>query len=172
MRFARQRIEKRDAYLHKCCELAVHHFITDDKPNVKGLILAGSAQFKNQLSEAERFDKRLMNIILGVFDVAYGQDNGFNQAITLAADCLSNVKFVQEKKILTKFYDDIAMDTGMVQFGVDDTLKAMEMGALDSMILWEDIAFTRYSLKNPATGETKIKYLSETQEKDPKHMKD
>lgn len=27
MRFARQRVEKRDAYLHKCCELSVHHFI-------------------------------------------------------------------------------------------------------------------------------------------------
>lgn len=59
MRFARQRVEKRDAYLSKICELSVHHFITDDKPNVKGLVLAGAASFKNELNGSEKFDKRL-----------------------------------------------------------------------------------------------------------------
>jgi peptide chain release factor subunit 1 len=94
MRFARQRVEKRDAYIHRCCEMAVTHFITDDKINVKGLVFAGSAQLKNELAIAERFDKRLGCKILGIFDVSYGQDNGFSQAITLASDVLSDVKFV------------------------------------------------------------------------------
>lgn len=113
-----------------------------------------------------------MNIIIGTFDVAYGQDNGFNQAITLASDCLTDVKFVQEKKIITKFMEEIAMDTNMIVFGTDDTLKAMEMGALERMILYEDIETTRYEMKNPSTGETRIKFLNEAQEKDPKHFKD
>ncbi|MCQ6458666.1 hypothetical protein, partial [Vibrio parahaemolyticus] len=34
-RFGRIRLEKRHAYLKKCCEMAVTHFITDDKCNVK-----------------------------------------------------------------------------------------------------------------------------------------
>ena len=139
MRFARQRVEKRDAYISKICELSVHHFITEDRPNVKGLVLAGAASFKNELNNCDKFDKRLGAIVKGVFDVSYGQDNGFSQAITLAADCLADVKFVQEKKIIGKFYDEIAQDTGNVVFGVDDTLKAMEMGALDKMILFEEI---------------------------------
>lgn len=135
-------------------------------------MLAGSADFKQKLSESDRFDKRLGAIILGIFDVAYGSDNGFNQAITLAADCLADVKFVKEKKMLCKFYDEIAMDTGMVQFGVEDTIKSMTMGALDTMILWEDIAYTRYEFKNAATGETLVKFLSESQETNPKHKQD
>lgn len=36
-------------------------------------------------------------------DVSYGGENGFNQAIELAADALSNVKFIQEKKLIGKF---------------------------------------------------------------------
>lgn len=114
----------------------------------------------------------MKSIILGVYDVSYGQQQGFNQAITLAADVLSDVKFVQEKKLLSKFYDEIALDTGMIQFGVDDTIKAMTMGAVSTLILWENIAYTRYDLKNPATGDTRIKFLSDEQLKDPKHMKD
>jgi len=31
-----------------------------------------------------------------------GGENGFNQAIELAADMLANVKFVQEKKLIGK----------------------------------------------------------------------
>lgn len=47
MRFARTRLEKRAAYLTMCTEWAVNNFITNDKPNVKGIVLAGSAEFKN-----------------------------------------------------------------------------------------------------------------------------
>jgi len=35
-----------------------------------------------------------------VVDVSYGGENGFNQAIELAADALQNVKFIQEKKLI------------------------------------------------------------------------
>lgn len=77
-------------------------------PNVCGLVLAGSAAFKTELSESEIFDKRLKPIIVKIVDVSYGGENGFNQAITLASDALSNVKFVAEKKIISKFFEHIA----------------------------------------------------------------
>ncbi len=70
-------------------------FITNDRPNVAGLILAGSADFKTELSQSDMFDARLQAAVLGVVDVSYGGDNGFNQAIELSADMLANVKFVQ-----------------------------------------------------------------------------
>ena len=53
-------------------------------PNVKGIVIGGSAQLKMEMQGSERFDKRLNDIILTVVDVSYGQDQGFNQAITLA----------------------------------------------------------------------------------------
>lgn len=75
--------------------------------------------------------------------------------------------------MLQHFYDEIAMDTGMVVFGVEDTLKAMEMTALERMILFEDIETSRYEFINPAKGgEKRIRYLNEAQEKDPKNFKD
>ena len=35
-------------------------------------------------------------------DISYGGENGFNQAIELAAESLANVKFIQEKKLIGK----------------------------------------------------------------------
>lgn len=40
--------------------------------------------------------------ILKLVDVSYGGENGFNQAIELSAEVLSNVKFIQEKKLIGK----------------------------------------------------------------------
>ena len=131
VRFARLRVEKRLQYLKKVAELCTFHFIQNDMPNVKGLVLAGSASFKNELSQADSFDKRLQAIVVSIVDVSYGGENGFNQAITLAADALSNVKFVEEKKMIQKFFEHIAQDTGMIVFGVHDTMKALEAGALE-----------------------------------------
>ena len=102
MRFARLRMEKRHNYVRKVAEFAVKNFIKDDKVNVAGLILAGSADFKTELNGSDMFDQRLANKVIRTVDVSYGGENGFNQAIELVAEDLSNVKFVQEKKLIGK----------------------------------------------------------------------
>ena len=112
LRFARLRDEKRHNYVRKVAEVAVQNFITADKVNVNGLILAGSADFKTELSQSDMFDNRLQAKIIKVVDVSYGGENGFNQAIELSAETLSNVKFIQEKKLITQYFDEISQDTG------------------------------------------------------------
>lgn len=137
--------------------------MSNDRPNVTGLVLAGSAGFKNELMETDMLDKRLHPIICAVVDVSYGGENGLNEAITLAADALSNVKFVAEKKLVSKFFEEIALDTGMIVFGVEDTMRALELGALETVLLFEELDITRYVVKNPVKGDTKILYLNPTQ---------
>ena len=59
LRFARLRLEKRHNYVRKVAETAVTLFISNDKPNISGMILAGSADFKTDLSKSDMFDPRL-----------------------------------------------------------------------------------------------------------------
>lgn len=153
LRFARLRMEKRHNYVRKVAEHAVQHFITDDKVNVQGLVLAGSADFKTELSQSDMFDQRLQAKIIKVVDVSYGGENGFNQAIELAAESLSNVKFVQEKKLIQKYFDEISHDTGKYCFGVDDTIRGLEMGAVETLIVWENLDVTRHVLRDSQGAE-------------------
>ena len=46
--------------------MAVQFFITNDRPNVAGLVMAGSADFKTELSQSDMFDQRLQAVVLGV----------------------------------------------------------------------------------------------------------
>lgn len=84
LRFARLRMEKRHNYVRKVAETAVQLFISNDRvsnkhngeviilyhlhstkllfffftqPNITGLILAGSADFKTELSQSDMFDQ-------------------------------------------------------------------------------------------------------------------
>jgi len=166
LRFARLRMEKRHNYVRKVAEVAVQLFISNDKPNCSGLILAGSADFKTELSQSDMFDNRLQAKIIKLVDISYGGENGFNQAIELAAESLANVKFIQEKKLIGRYFDEISQDTGKYCFGVDDTLKALEMGAVETLICWENLDIQRVTLKNHASGEEKILFLNSEQEKD------
>ncbi|KAF8894746.1 peptide chain release factor eRF1/aRF1 [Infundibulicybe gibba] len=165
LRFSRLRDEKRHNYVRKVAELAVQHFITNDKVNVTGLVLAGSADFKTELSQSDMFDLRLVAKIIKVVDVSYGGENGFNQAIELAAESLANVKFVQEKRLIQKYFDEISQDTGKYCFGIDDTLKALELGAVETLVVWENLDITRYILRN-AAGEEIIVHTNKEQNKD------
>lgn len=148
LRFARLREEKRHNYVRKVSELAVQNFITNDKVNVAGLILAGSADFKNDLNQSDMFDGRLQTKVIKIVDVSYGGENGFNQAIDLASETLANVKFIQEKKLINTYFDQISQDTGKVCYGIEDTLRAMEAGAAETIIVFENLEMTRWELKS------------------------
>lgn len=78
LRFARLRLEKRHNYVRKVAETATQIFVPGgDRPNVAGLVLAGSAEFKNDLSVSDLFDPRLKAIVLSVVDVSYGKRSFF-----------------------------------------------------------------------------------------------
>lgn len=101
-----------------------------------------------------------------------GGENGFNQAIELSADMLSNVKFVQEKRLIGKFFDEVAQDTGKYVFGIKDTLMCLEMGAVETLVVWEALDCDRYEVTNAATGKTDVLFLTAEQGKDSSHFKD
>merc|ERR1711937_631426 len=170
VRFARLREEKRHNYVRKVAETAVQMFIKDDKVNVEGLILAGSADFKSNLNTSDMFDNRLKVAVLQEVDISYGGEAGFNQAIELSQDTLKTVKFIQEKKLLLKYFDEInrndGIEAGKYCFGIVDTMNALESGACETLIVWENLDFNRYIFRKHDSDEDIIKYLDPRAERD------
>jgi len=160
VRFARLRVEKRQNYCRKCAETCTQQFITGDRANVAGLIFAGSASFKHDLFNSDILDPRLKAIVIKIVDTAYGGENGFNQAIELSREALQNVKFVREKKLLNEFMEQIARDTNKYCFGFRDTIRALTMGAVETIIVWENLDIVRIIIENPNTKENKELFLT------------
>jgi peptide chain release factor subunit 1 len=140
LRFARLRLEKRHNYLRKVSECAAKCFISGDAPNVSGIIIAGAAEFKTDLAASELLDARLHSIVLTTVDIAYGDERGFEEAIILSAATLKSLEFVREKQVISSFLAAVATGQGMCCFGIQDTIAALEMGADETLMVWNSLA--------------------------------
>lgn len=141
LRFARLRIEKRHNYLRKVAETALAVFVEPESGRVllDGLVLAGLADFKTALLQGGLLDARLAAKVLQLIDIPYGGECGLNQAIGLASDSLAGVAYAEEKRSLNRLFELVAKDSGLVSYGTKQTLAALELGAVDTVLAWEDL---------------------------------
>lgn len=47
-----------------------------------------------------------------------------------------------------KYFEEISQDTGKYCFGVEDSMAALEAGAVETLIVWENLDIIRYTLFN------------------------
>jgi peptide chain release factor subunit 1 len=162
VRFARLRTEKRFNFLKKIAELATQYFIGENqKINVSGLILAGSGEFKNELNSSDILDMRLQNKIIQIIDIAYGGETGFNQAIEICSSKFMELKFVKEKKILGFYFEELSKNSGKYIFGIEETLQALMIGAVEKLICWENLNAERLIFYDSKNNSQFIKFTKE-----------
>lgn len=139
VRFARLRVEKRNAYIKKVGEIVTSLFLTNNVMNVEGLILAGQSDLKNELMQV--LDSRVQ--VIKTVDTNYGGEDGLNQAIELCEDVLRDVKLSKEKKVIQAFMNEIHTDSGKFCFTMKETMLCLEMGAVETLIVYENLAEMR-----------------------------
>lgn len=59
-----------------------------------------------------------------------------------------------------------ALSAGKYCFGIEDTLKALEMGAVETLVVYENLDTMRYTLKNAQSDEVTTIHLSKEGEAD------
>jgi len=144
-------------------ETAVHCFVgRDDQPNVKGLVVAGSADLKNELVGGKFLDKRLVAKLLKTVDVSYGMEKGLHQAIALATDVLGEVRLLKEQQLLERYFNElvVSVESGKAACGLRETMAGLREGVVDTVICWEQLSVVRYTLQHTLTGQTEIVHYS------------
>lgn len=157
LRFDRQREEKRHNFLRKVTDSAKTHFLQNNLPNCAGLILAGTANLKNELKNL--LDPRLQKIVLKVVDTSYGGEAGFKEAVRASADLLSATRFGREKKVLENFFQKLARESEGVCYGIENVATALENGALDTLIIHE--AFDTICEKNGTSSDKNFQWFAD-----------
>jgi len=144
-RFERNREIKRGWYTSRIAEVAISHFIdpVSCQPSVTGLVLAGSAQLKDEV--LLKLDPRLSRIVIAVVDVQYAGVTGFYEAVVLTKENIGNMKFVHEQETISRLMEEISKD-GQYVIGIDDTMYAVTSGILDTLILWDNLSVNRIEL--------------------------
>ena len=136
LRFERLAEEARHNFRTKSREIIERFFFDGCRPVVDGIILAGSGSMKNKLKPTLRIE--IQNLIRATTDVSANFDQGLNEAINLNTEILSDMKYMEEQKLLGEFFDYISKGLNKICYGQKDTLYALEEGLLERMILSEN----------------------------------
>ncbi|AYV83809.1 MAG: hypothetical protein Hyperionvirus12_6 [Hyperionvirus sp.] len=157
-RIARIRDEKKALYIKKVVEKLNDIFI---QHVTKGIIVAGNGMIKDLVVGSDLLDYRVKPLFLNTIDVAYGGENGFQQAIEMSSDILKNVRYVKEKKLLGRFNNELIRDTGKISYGLRETMRALDSKLVSELIVCETIMYPRNEYVSSDGKEKKVSYQNE-----------
>jgi len=136
-RFERQMEEAETRFYRRISEEVNKLFLSME--NLQGIFIGGPGPSKEKYVNDESLDYRLRDKILAVVDLGYGGTEGIRALIEKVKDKISDVKYIKEKEVMQLFLKEISNDTGMAAYGLEEVQKALNMGAVDKLILSEKL---------------------------------
>merc|ERR1712080_431696 len=68
--------------------------------------------------------------------------------------------------------DEIAQDTGKYCFGIKETIQGLEMGAVETVICWENLDINRLQIRNPHTDAEQVLFVTPQEQMNEKLFRD
>ena len=143
-------------------EIAIHEFykkvgekatesLLPYKDDIIGILIGGPSPTKEEFYEGEYLHHELQRKIIGLFDVGYTDESGLYELVEKAKDALEEVDLIREKRLMQRFLKEVAKD-GLAAYGEEEVRKYLELGAVDILLLSEDLRYERVKYRCPKCG--------------------
>ena len=149
-RYERLREMRLQAYFTRVGEHANEIFLPID--TLKGIILAGPGPTKLDFEKGEYLNYMLKNKVIDVIDTAYVEEQGVKEVVDKAPEIMRKIRYIEERKVVQQFLYEIGHDTGLVTYGEEDVRKALEAGAVRTLLLSEGLDVARVTVKCSVCG--------------------
>ncbi len=114
---------------------------------LKGIILAGPGPTKYDFEKGDYLNYQLKNKILDTIDTAYVEEQGVKEVVEKAPEIMRKVRYIEEKNIMQHFLYEVGHDTGMVTYGEAEVRRALESGAVRTLLISEKVDLLRITVK-------------------------
>ena len=116
-----------------------------EKDNLKGVLVGGPGPTKRAFLNQNYLDYRIADKIIGIYDTGYTDEYGLKELVNNAANDLEELDIIKEKRVMNRFMEEVRSDKGLAIYGENEVKRALEMGAVDTLILSD--ALRRYKIK-------------------------
>ena len=103
--------------------------------------------------------------------MSYTDESGLFELVEKAQDALQELDLIREKKLIGRFMHEVAKD-GLAAYGEEEVRNALEVGAVETLLLSEDLRYERVRYRCPVCGAEKVVTVKEGIENPPKCEKD
>ncbi len=120
---------------------------------LKGILIGGPGYTKDFFLEKDYIHHELKKKVLETFDVGYADESGLREMVEKAKETLSDLDLMREKRLMQAFLEEVKRpDEGMAVYGEAEVRGALELGALDTLLVSEGLRKLRMKVKCPACG--------------------
>jgi peptide chain release factor subunit 1 len=137
-RFARLREGAAKQHYKKVAEYMKDQFLHLGN-DLLGIIIGGPGTTVGDFMNKDYVTGDLKKKIIGTKDLSYTGDFGLQELLEKSEDLLAEEEVAREKKIMQKFLLRLVKDEHRVSYGKEQVEKAMTMGAVDVLLLSEEV---------------------------------
>ena len=131
--------------------------------NLKGIFVGGPGPTKQYFVDSNYLHHEIQKKIIAVLDTGYTDESGIRELVSAASEVMSNLKIAKEKNIVKRFLQEVTnKNKSRAVYGEEEVRKALNMGAVDTLLLSDDLRKYRIRFKCPACGYTMEKTVEES----------
>jgi peptide chain release factor subunit 1 len=136
-RFARLRLEAIDNFYQEVAGMANDLFVAK-RHELDGILVGGPSPTKDEFLDGGYLHHELGDKVVGKFDVAYTDESGLHDLVDAAQELLADQEVMKDKVQMEEFFEKL--HTGEeATYGFDNTRRNLVMGAVDRLLLSEDL---------------------------------
>ena len=144
-RFSRVREGLLNDFLKQVGE-AANKVFEEHKDEVLGIIVGGPGPIKEELLKGSYLHTDVQKRVLGTIDTSYTGEFGLHETIDRSEELLKQAAVLKEKELLQKFFNEL-QKSGLAVYGMRETIRAVQMGAVDLVLLSEDSEYIELELE-------------------------
>lgn len=124
-----------------------------DMDGLKGVLVGGPGYTKDFFVEKEYIHHELKKKVLDTFDTGYADESGLREMMEKAKETLSDLDLMREKRTMQAFLEEVKKpEEGLVVYGEKEVMSALEMGAVDTLLVSEALRKVRMHVRCPSCG--------------------
>jgi len=136
--------------------------------DLKGVIIGGPGHTKDEFVEGDYLHHEIKNKLITTVDTSYTGEFGIREVMEKSMDVLTEIDVVREKKLVQRFLVELIDEHGLASYGEAEVRQNLQMGAVEILLLSEDLKSKRLNYECSTCGtkaEKTIKADSTIQDK-------
>ncbi len=107
---------------------------------IDGVLIGGPGKTKDNFVDGDFLHHELEKKIVDTFNTGYTDEYGLKELMENAQETLSDLEVMKEKELVDRLMSEIKdPDAGLATYGEEEVMKALRMGAVDTLLISDGI---------------------------------
>jgi peptide chain release factor subunit 1 len=149
-RFSRLREEMLKTFLGNIAEKSKNAFLQKAREDkLLGIIVGGPGFVKDKLLDDDYLHQELQDRVITTKSLDVSGEAGLSQLVEKAEEEIEDSQVVKEKNLVNEFFENLKKENGKSEYGVKQVEEALKVGAVETVLISEDVNLYRAQYECP-----------------------